>query len=116
MGISGTVIQDSGYPAGNCVGQATREVTSSGAITVSATTDCNISVNKTSGAATTVNLPSSPVTGLTFTISDGKGDAQSHQISITPAAGNISGQSSLILASNWASATIYYSGTQWLQK
>jgi hypothetical protein len=93
----------------------TRVVTAAGAVTV-ATTDYVIIVNKTTGAATTVNLPASPATGLTFVIKDGKADAATNNITITPAAGNIVGSSSsttYVMNSNGQSAKIVYDGTQW---
>jgi hypothetical protein len=92
---------------------AVRVVTAAGAITVSATTDHIIIVNKTTGAATTVNLPGSPTTGLTYVIKDGKGDANTNNITITPAAGNIDGSGTFVMTTNYASKTIVYNGTQW---
>ena len=76
-----------------------REVTAAGAITVVAT-DYIILVNKSVGAATTVNLPASPSTGQVFIIKDGKGDANSNNITIVPAAGNIDGAANLVINSN----------------
>jgi hypothetical protein len=92
---------------------AVRVVTASGAVTVSATTDYLIVVNKTTGAATTVNLPASPTTGLTYVIKDGKGDANTNNITLTPAAGNIDGATTWVMTTNYASKTIVYNGTQW---
>lgn len=91
---------------------ATRVVTASGAVTVT-TSDYYISINKTVGAATTVNLPSSPVTGQTFIIKDGKFDAATNNITLTPAAGNIDNASTYIMNINGQSATVIYNGTQW---
>lgn len=91
-----------------------RTVTSAGAVTVSATTDYIIEINKSSGAATTVNLPSSPATGLTFIIKDGKFDAATNNITLTPASGNIDNAASYIMNRNGQSATIAYNGTQWI--
>lgn len=92
---------------------AVRVVTGAGAVTVSATTDYIVVVNKGTGAATTVNLPGSPATGLTFVIKDGKGDAATNNITLTPAAGNIDGNSTFVMTTNYASKTIVYNGTQW---
>lgn len=92
---------------------STRVVTASGAVTVSATTDYVVIVNKGTGAATTVNLPASPATGLTFFIKDGKGDAATNNITITPAAGNIDGASTYVITSNYGAIQITYNGTQW---
>lgn len=90
-----------------------RVVTASGAVTVSATTDYEVVVNKTSGAATTVNLPASPATGLAYIIKDGKGDAATNNITVTPNAGNIDGSSTFVMSTNFQSQAFIYNGTQW---
>ncbi len=90
----------------------TRVVTASGDVTVNINTDYAIIVNKSSGAATNVNLPSG-ITHQAFVIKDGKGDASSNNITIVPAAGNIDGASSYVMASNYESTTVIYNGTQW---
>ena len=92
--------------------QAVRVVTAAGAVTV-ATTDDIIVVNKTVGAATTVNLVSSPATGAMVTVKDGKGDAGTNNITITPASGNIDGAGTFVMATNYESLTFVYNGTQW---
>ncbi len=91
---------------------ATRVVTAAGAVTVAAT-DYVVVVNKASGEATTVNLPAG-VTGTVFIVKDGKGDAATNVITITPAAGNIDGASTYVISVNYGSANLVYSGTQWL--
>lgn len=91
-----------------------RTVTAAGAVTVSATDDYIIEVSKTSGAATTVNLPASPATGLTYVIKDGKFDAATYNITITPNAGNIDNASTYVMNQNGQSVRIVYNGTQWL--
>lgn len=92
--------------------RAVRYITASGAVTVT-TSDEVIVINKTTGAATTVNLPSSPVTGQSYYIKDGKGDAVTNNITITPASGNIDSVSSYIINVNFACAQLVYNGTQW---
>lgn len=104
--FSGIVTSQSGQVV------AERVVTAAGAITV-ATTDYVIVVNKTVGAATTVNLMATPTTGTVLVIKDGKGDAATNNITITPNAGNIDGAASIVLNTNYQSATISYNGTQW---
>lgn len=94
--------------------QKLRTVTAAGAVTVSATSDYIIEINKSSGAATTVNLPASPATGLTFVIKDGKFDAATNNITLTPAAGTIDNAASYVMNRNGQSATITYNGTQWI--
>lgn len=90
----------------------TRVVTAAGAVTARLE-DQTIIVNKSSGADTTVNLPASPYVGKRITIKDGKGDAFTNPITITPAAGNIDGGSTYIIIDPWASVTVEYNGTQW---
>lgn len=92
--------------------EAVRSITAAGAVTV-AVTDSHVCVNKTSGAATTVNLPSSPATGTVFTVDDCKGDAATNNITVTPAAGNVDGAGTFTINSNFGSWTGYYTGTIW---
>ncbi len=89
-----------------------RVITASGAVTV-AKSDYVVVVNKASGAATTVNLPASPATGRLFYIKDGKGDAGTNNITITPASGNIDGSATDVINTNYGGALIVYNGTQW---
>lgn len=88
-----------------------RVVTAAGAVTVT-TADNIVVVNKTVGAATTVNLPAG-TTGLSFVIKDGKGDSATNNLTITPAAGNIDGSATFILGANYGAVTVTYNGTQW---
>lgn len=89
-----------------------REVTASGAVTVAHLDDIII-VNKTVGAATTVNLPANPLKGREYIIKDGKGDAGANNITITPASGNIDGSATYVISSNYGKAKVMYNGTQW---
>lgn len=89
-----------------------RVVTASGAVTV-ATTDFIVVVDKTSGAATTVNLPSSPPTGVVYIIKDGKGDAAANNITVTPASGNIDGAGTLVMNVGYEAVNLLYNGTQY---
>lgn len=81
-------------------------------ITVAVTDHVVISQLGTPGAVA-VNLPATPATGLEFVIKDGTGDAAANNITITPAAGNIDGAGTLVLAANYAVAKLVYNGTQW---
>ena len=90
----------------------TRVVTAAGDVTVTADDDVVI-VNKSSGAATAVNLPASPFVGQRVTIKDGKGDSKANVISVTPAAGNIDGASNYLINTYYGAATFTYNGTQW---
>lgn len=114
MTLNTISISSSGNPTfpGSVI-EAVRVVTAAGAVTVSATTDYFICINKTSGAATTVNLPSSPTTGLIFIIKDCKGDAATNNITITPASGTIDGASTFVMKSNYQVIGVVYNGTEW---
>ena len=97
--------------SGNVI-RTVRVVTAAGAVTVT-TADDLVVVKKSVGAATTVNLPATPATGLTFTIKDGKGDAGANNITITPAAGLIDGAATLVISTNYGAREISYDGTAW---
>jgi hypothetical protein len=90
-----------------------RVVTAAGAVTMS-TTDYDVCVNKTVGAATAVNLPATPVTGNSYQIADCKGDSATNNITITPAAGTISGASTAVVNINYGAWTGFYNGTSWV--
>lgn len=90
----------------------TREHTAAGAVTLAHLDDI-ILVNKASGAATAVNLPANPLIGRVYTIKDAKGDANSNNITLTPAAGNIDGSGTYVMSTNYQAARIAYNGTQW---
>lgn len=92
--------------------QQIRVITAAGAVTV-ATTDYIICLNKTSGASTAINLPSTPATGTLFVIKDCKGDAATNNMTVTPAAGNIDGAGTFVMTVNYQSINVVYSGTQW---
>lgn len=63
---------------------AQREITAAGAVTVT-TVDRILWINKTVGAATIVNLPAAATrNGLDLVIKDKKGDANAHNITVTP--------------------------------
>lgn len=95
-------------------GQVTfgRVVTASGAVTV-ATTDYIVCVNKTTGAATTVNLMATPTTWTVIRVKDCKGDAATNNITVTPAAGNIDGASTFVMSVAYQENDFVYNGTQW---
>ncbi len=97
---------------GGHLSSVVRVVTASGPITVT-TADSVIVVNKTIGAPTAVSLPTSPSTGDTYTIKDGKGDASTNNITVTPAAGTIDGLTSYVINVAKGSVTFLYNGTQW---
>lgn len=89
-----------------------RVVTSAGVVTASPL-DYVISINKTSGAATTVNLFATPAIGAVIFVKDDKGDAATNNITITPASGNIDGLGTYVISTNRGAAQLIYDGTQW---
>lgn len=91
---------------------AQRTILSGSTVTASATTDFIIIINKTSGSATTVNLPT-PVVGTTILVKDGKGDAFTNNITVVPPYGTIDGQSSFIIKGAYYAYLFVWNGTQW---
>lgn len=89
-----------------------RVVTAAGAITALAT-DGIIVVNKATGAATPITLEASPATGAVHIVKDGKGDAQTNNITITPASGTIDGSPNIIINQNRAAVTLIFAGAEW---
>jgi hypothetical protein len=84
-------------------------------VTVDAATDYAVIVDRTVAGATTVNLPAG-VAGQIFVIVDGKGDAGTNNITISPnGAQTIAGSSSLVLNKNRQAVWLQYSttGTDW---
>lgn len=94
------------------INYAVRVVTAAGAVTLT-TSDYIVVVNKASGASTVVNLPGSPTKGDNYIIKDGKGDANTNNLTVTPASGNIDGTGTYVMNTNYQSATVVYNGTQW---
>lgn len=98
-------------PAGPAGSSPTvREVTAAGAITINATTDDIVLVNKTAGAATTVDLPASATrdAGRFIKIVDLKGDADVNNITIDPnGAETILGLSTYVINFQRGSLTIW---------
>lgn len=75
----------------------------------------NVVITKlTTPGAVAVNLEASPTQGRLHVIKDGKGDAATNNVTITPAAGTIDGQPNLVMANAYESITLVYSGTEWV--
>lgn len=85
---------------------------SSATVTASATTDYFLALDPTSNPIT-VNLPSSPATGLSFLIKDATGQSAINNITIAPASGNIDGSATFVLNTNFESVAVTYTGSQW---
>ncbi len=94
------------------VGQAAHVILSGGSYSL-AWSDHVVIIKKTSGSATTVNLPSSPVTGQAFTIKDGKGDAETNPITLTPSSALIDGLAHYVINYGYGVVTLVFDGTNW---
>jgi len=86
--------------------------TDSGGYTVG-TTETVVVINKGTGASTTVTLPSSPNTDRLLIIKDGKGDANTNNITVSGNGKNIDGSSSNTINTSYGVLRIVYNGTQW---
>lgn len=94
--------------------QAIRVATTS-PVTVSDTTDCVVVTDLGTPGAVAVNLPAGTA-GRFFFILDGKGDAATNNVTITPSGGQtIGGAASLVLNNNRDAVVLVYSatGTDW---
>ena len=99
---------------GHLVYRSSLEKTGSG--NVSAADLANISlllVNKTSGAATGVTLPTPGYDGQALKIVDAKGDAATNNITITPGSGTINGAATHVISENYGSVELVWDGTNW---
>lgn len=76
--------------------------------------DYYIVVKKATGSASTVNLPANPVIGKTYIIKDGKGDANTNNITVSPAGGvTIDGLATKIINANFGICKVFYTGTEY---
>ncbi len=109
--ITGGVISATGIQSGaNVVNVHT--VTTGSSYTIG-TTDYAILVNKGTGSATTIDLPTSPVLGRIVAGKDAKGDANTNPITVTPASGNIDGSATLIITVAYGGVYLVFGGTNW---
>lgn len=97
------------FVRGSLVYQNTTTVTS-GDLVVS--DQSMIVIDKPSGAATAITLPASPLNGHAILIKDGKGDAGTNNITITPASGTIDGAATQVINTNYGAVFLQYSATQ----
>jgi len=77
------------------------------------TTDYLVVINLTVPGAMGVTLPSTPATGRIVIVKDGKGDATTNNITVSPASGNIDGAATFVIAANYGAVTCVYNGTEW---
>ena len=94
--------------AGSTNSLITRQVTAAGGVSIS-TSDCVVIINKTVGAATAVTLPTG-TEGRFLVIKDGKGDANSNNITIT---GDVDGGASYVISSAYGSVSLVFSGAKY---
>jgi hypothetical protein len=99
------ILQNPSYDATNAIFTGTGTMVAGQKILV---------VNKAAGAATAVTLPPTPALWETVYIKDGKGDAQTNNITISgAAAATIDGLSTLVLNTPYATTMLMWNGTQW---
>lgn len=115
-GASGGVASVSGSGLGTFSGLITTAginlnsgATQVGAYSVSVN-DYYVNVN-TSGGSFTVTLPASLVSGKTWVIKDVVGSCQSNNLTISGNGNNIDGVSTILIATNYGSVTIYSNGS-----
>lgn len=94
-----------GQYAGGRNDTKTRVITAAGAVYVGIADD-TVGINKTVGAATTVNLPKATGTGKRYTIVDVKGDANANNITLTPPSGTINGAATFVMNVNYQSIIV----------
>lgn len=89
-----------------------RSITASGNVTV-ATTDYEVSINKTANETTVVTLPASPTLGDTYVIKDSNGRSSTYAVTVSGNGLNIDGFSTHLMNVNFMSRTFTYDGVQW---
>ena len=107
----GSLLVINGVTIGGAIITQVRTATST-TDNINAVTDYFVCADNSAGAATE-NLPASPKTGLTFLIKDCGGHAATYNITVSPAAGNIDGATTLVLSNNYQSIAVTYTGSQW---
>ena len=70
-------------------------------------------VRKASGSATAITLPTTPVNWVTYQVKDGKGDAATNNITVSPASGTVDGAASIAINNNYQGLSFVYDGTSW---
>ncbi len=93
---------------------ASGQIFSSGAsVTMLAASSALIVRKGSSGSATAVTLPSSPVPFQLYSVKDGQGDAATNPITITPSSGSIEGQTSFVISYAYQTMTFLHDGSAW---
>ena len=87
---------------------------SSGASYAMQAADQVVLVNKSTGSATAISLPGTPILGLAYNIKDGRGDANANPISISdPGGKTIDGAANLVVNQNRGAETLRWTGVEW---
>ena len=101
-----------GQPTATTMSSNSRIITAAGSVTVGAS-DRIIVIRKTSPAATTVNLPATPVPWQTLVIKDGAANAATFPITVVPASGNIDDTATYVINDNNGCLNLIYDTQQW---
>lgn len=75
-------------------------------------TDFMVSYQLAAPGPVAIALPAG-ITGTTYNLKDGIGDAATNPITITPAAGTIDGVATATINTNYGSLTLIYTGAKW---
>jgi hypothetical protein len=75
--------------------------------------DTVLVVRKTTGSATAITLPTPNGAGQVITIKDGKGDAATNPITVTPSSGTIDGAANVAINTAYGVVRLFYDGTTW---
>ena len=70
-------------------------------------------VQKGIAGTSLITLPASPETGRICTVVDGKGDANTQNITVQPAAGTINGAANKIISTAYGLYRLVYNGSEW---
>ncbi|NOG70502.1 hypothetical protein [Roseicella sp. DB1501] len=102
--------------------QFTRTTVTTGASYTVLANDYGILVNKGTGSATTINIPTcttgGTIDGRILRIADEKGDAATNNITITPTSGTVQNAASLAISANYGKAILQCDGASgnWAQE
>lgn len=81
-------------------------------VTVAATTDCIVLSDLTVPGAVAMSLPAG-VTKQIFFVGDGKGDASTNNVTITPVSGTINGAASYVINTDHGIVAVIYNGMEY---
>lgn len=89
-----------------------RVITAAGDVTATFA-DYYLIIKKTIGESTTIYLPPIPSVNQVIDVKDGKGDADTHNITINGNGKTIDGGSTLVIGSPYGWNSLVWNGTQW---